>query len=103
MKDPEGSPFSANVNGSSINIDIPAQGSVPLTVLFRPDEAGEVKGEVQIKLQDVSTPEVTIPVKGVGRVLTGHGGGCSATGMGGASLLAMLTLLGLHSRRQRRE
>ncbi|MFY0522969.1 MYXO-CTERM sorting domain-containing protein [Archangium gephyra] len=103
MKEPDGSPFSANVNGSSNSIDIPAQGSVPLTVLFRPDKAGEVTGEVQIKLQDASTPEVTLPVKGVGQFLTGRGGGCSATGMGSASLLAMLTLLGLHSRRRRRE
>jgi MYXO-CTERM domain-containing protein len=105
MKNTADSPFSANVNGAA-SVDIPGQGSIQLTVSFRPDKAGDVTDEVQIMLQDnPTTPEVTVAVKGSGRLLTAHGGGCSATstGLGSAGLLAMLTLLGLHSRRRRRE
>jgi MYXO-CTERM domain-containing protein len=107
IKNGSGSPFSADVNGSVNNIDIPAQGSIKLNVTFLPAKVGGVEDEVQVMLQDVATPEVTVSVKGVGQILTGRGGAegcsCGSTGMGSTGLLAMLTLLGLRSRRRRQE
>ena len=74
------------------------------TVTFRPNEVGEATGEILIKLQDDARPEVTIPAKGVGRILTGRGMGCVSGGAeaGSASVLALLALLGLRSHRRRR-
>ncbi|EPX56000.1 hypothetical protein D187_008255 [Cystobacter fuscus DSM 2262] len=99
-----GSPFSAKVGPSGL--DIPAQGSATFQVEFEPKAPGDVEDQVLIKLQDSTTADVVLTVKGAGRILSGHGNGvgCSAGGAwGSASVLALLTLVGLRSRRRRRE
>ncbi|WP_198316727.1 choice-of-anchor D domain-containing protein [Cystobacter fuscus] len=104
MQGQTGSPFSTNVGASGL--DIPAQGSATFTVSFDPTDSGNVEDKVLIKLQDSSTADMVLTVKGAGRTLSGQGNGlgCSASGAwGSAGVLALLALVGLRSRRRRRE
>ncbi len=101
LKTLEGSPFA--LDAKSFAESIPPEGTVTLTVTFDPDKAGEAENEVVVRLQDLSEPEVQIPVKGIGRILTGTGGGCSCgtTEAGSAGMLMLLALVGLGSRRRK--
>ncbi|KFA87783.1 choice-of-anchor D domain-containing protein [Archangium violaceum] len=103
MKALDDSPFVLGTSG--LTGSIPPEGSATFTVTFDPDKAGEVEDEVQVRLQDIAEPEVQISVKGIGRILTGSGGGCAcgSTEAGSAGMLMLLALVGLGSRRRKRE
>ncbi|WNG58169.1 choice-of-anchor D domain-containing protein [Archangium gephyra] len=103
MKALDDSPFVLETSG--LTGSIPPEGSATFTVTFDPDKAGEVEDEVQVRLQDIAEPEVQISVKGIGRILTGSGGGCAcgSTEAGSAGMLMLLALVGLGSRRRKRE
>ncbi|MBM7116149.1 choice-of-anchor D domain-containing protein [Archangium primigenium] len=109
VKEAGASVFHVAENDSVRTFDLGPTGSdtaiATFRVLFKPKEVGETKDEVQIRLQDSVTPEAVIPVEGVGRILTGIGSGCSASGVewGSAGMVTLLTLLGMHARRRRRE
>jgi MYXO-CTERM domain-containing protein len=98
-----------NVDGTPFTLDakaladaIPAGGSATVKVSFAPTKAGAAEGVVEVWLED--SIETTVTVTGIGRALTGQGGGCSsgAGGTGGAALLALLALVSLGTRRRRR-
>ena len=99
----ENSPFA--LDAKRFAESIPPEGTVTFTVTFDPEKAGDAENEVQVRLQDLSEPEVQIRLTGIGRVLTGGGGGCScgSTEAGSAGMLMLLALVGLGSRRRRRE
>ncbi|MFL5352438.1 choice-of-anchor D domain-containing protein [Archangium sp.] len=102
LKTTEGSPFALGTK--ALADAIPAGGTATFSVAFDPDKAGEASNDVQVYLQGANDPEVVIPVKGVGRAVTGGGGGCSCDSTeaaGSAGLLMLLALVG--SRRQRRQ
>jgi len=84
---------------------IPPEGQATFTVAFNPNQAGEVKNTVEVRLKGQPDTEAVIAVTGHGRALTGSGGGCSTTSLqvGSTALLALLALVGLSSRRRRRE
>ncbi|WPB82027.1 choice-of-anchor D domain-containing protein [Archangium violaceum] len=99
----EGSPFS--LVGDPLDAPIPPGGSVTLKVAFNPLDASEAKNEVQLTLEGDNSPEVRISLTGQGRILVGQGGGCSCgtTEAGSAGMLMLLALVGLGSRRRKRE
>jgi MYXO-CTERM domain-containing protein len=103
LRDLEGSPFILDTK--ALAEPIAPGGTATFSVTFDPDKAGEAANEVQVWLQGDTAAEVLIPVKGIGRAITGSGGGCScgSTEAGTAGLLAMLALMGMSSRRRRRE
>ncbi|WP_158501504.1 choice-of-anchor D domain-containing protein [Vitiosangium sp. GDMCC 1.1324] len=103
LKTLDGTPFA--LGAKALADAIPPGGSTTFTVAFDPDKAGEADNEVQVWLQGETEPEALIPVKGIGRSLTGSGSGCScsSTEAGSAGMLMLLALVGLGSRRRRRE
>jgi MYXO-CTERM domain-containing protein len=95
---------------SALGGGIPPEGSASFTVAFKPQQAGDAANEVQVYLEGESVqvylegesePEVRIPMKGIGRALTGQGSGCACgtTDVGSAGMLA---LVGLSSRQRKR-
>jgi MYXO-CTERM domain-containing protein len=98
----EETPFS--VDGSGLAESIPPGKTATFSVKFKPVKAGEVENMVRVSLQGVTTPELEIPVKGYGQILTGSGSGCTcgSTEAGSAALMALLALVGVSSRRRRR-
>ncbi|MET0404364.1 MAG: choice-of-anchor D domain-containing protein [Cystobacter sp.] len=109
VKKADSSAFHVGANEVVRTYDLGPKGTDTSTAVFRvkfsPKAVGAVDDEVQIKLQDSTTADVVIAVNGVGRILTGHGMGCSAAGAewGGLSLLALLGMRGLRAWRRRRE
>lgn len=97
-----GAPYT--LERDAFNNPIPAGGSATFKVVFAPKSPDAFEDEVQVSLQ-TGEPETTIKVRGNGRSITAGGGGCScgSTEVGTAGMLAMLALVGLSSRRRRRE
>jgi MYXO-CTERM domain-containing protein len=99
------SPFA--LEAKALADPIPSGGSATFTVAFDPDKAGQAENEVQVLLQGETglETEALIPVTGHGRALTGQGGGCScgSTEAGSAGMLMLLAMVGLGSRRRKRE
>ncbi|SEL89107.1 Abnormal spindle-like microcephaly-assoc'd, ASPM-SPD-2-Hydin [Stigmatella aurantiaca] len=96
----EDSPFT--LEAAALASPIPAGGSASFTVTFEPQTTSLAESEVLVRVQGTETPEVRLPVRGQGRSLTGQGGGCSfgSTGVGSASLLALMALWVWGSRRR---
>ncbi|WP_177233603.1 choice-of-anchor D domain-containing protein [Stigmatella erecta] len=94
------SPFT--LEAAALASPIPAEGSASFTVTFAPQTTSLAESEVQVWVQGAETPEVRLPVRGQGRSLTGQGGGCSfgSTGVGSASLMALMALWVWASRRR---
>ena len=103
LKAPAGSPFALETKG--LADPIPVGGSATFSVAFDPDKSGEADNTVLVSLDGRAEAEALISVKGIGRALKGEGGGCScgSTEAGTAGLLTLLALVGLSSRRRRRE
>jgi MYXO-CTERM domain-containing protein len=104
MRDSQGAPFILGTK--ELANAIAPGGTAIFSVDFDPDHAGVVKDEVQVWLQGATEAEALIPVQGQGTDLKSvPPTGCSAstTEAGTAGLLALLTLVGLGSRRRRRE
>ena len=103
LKAGEDAPFILDTK--ALSGGIPPEGTASFTVDFKPQQAGDAANEVQVYLEGEAAPEVQIPVKGIGRSLTGTGSGCSCgtTEAGSAGMLMLLALVGLGSRRRRRE
>ena len=99
----EGTPYTLDTR--SLIDAVQAGATATFTVSFDPQKAGQTDNEVQVALQSETEAEALIPVTGNGRALMGQGGGCSTTHLqvGSTSLLALLALMGLGSRRRRRE
>lgn len=96
----EDSPFT--LEAAALANPIPAGGSTSFMVTFEPQTTSLAESEVLVRVQGTETPEVRLPVRGQGRSLTGQGGGCSfgSTGVGSASLLALMALWVWGSRRR---
>ncbi|HEX8821092.1 MAG TPA: choice-of-anchor D domain-containing protein [Archangium sp.] len=99
-----GSPFT--VDAKPLVDPLPPGASATFSVGFNPDTATLVEDEVQVLVRggnNTQDLEAQLPVKGHGRSLSVDGGGCStgSTNAGGVGILALLTLVGLRSRRRR--
>ncbi|WP_225411737.1 choice-of-anchor D domain-containing protein [Stigmatella hybrida] len=96
----EGSPF--ELDKAALASPIPPNGTASFTVTFAPKTTALAESELFVSVQDVKQPEVRLSVRGQGRSLTGQGGGCSfgSTGVGSASLLALMALWVWASRRR---
>jgi len=103
LRDIEGAPFLLGTKALANAVE--PGGTATFSVDFDPDQPGAVENEVQVWLQGDTEAEVLIPVKGQGKAIIGSGGGCSCgtTETGTAGLMALLALVGLSSRRRRRE
>ena len=97
-----GAPYS--LEKPALDNPLPPEGSATFKVIFTPDSPDAFDDEVWVSIQ-TGEPETTIKVRGNGRDIMAGGGGCScgSTEAGSAGMLMLLALVGLGSRRRRRE
>ncbi len=97
-----GAPYS--LEKSALDNPLPPEGSATFKVIFTPDSPDAFEDDVLVSIQ-TGEPETTIKVRGNGRDIMAGGGGCAcgSTEAGSAGMLMLLALVGLGSRRRRRE
>jgi MYXO-CTERM domain-containing protein len=97
-----GAPYS--LEKPALDNPLPPEGSATFKVIFAPNSPDSFEDEVFVSLK-TGEPETTIKVRGNGRDIMAGGGGCScgSTEAGTAGLLTLLALVGLSSRRWKRE
>ncbi|QRN93350.1 choice-of-anchor D domain-containing protein [Archangium violaceum] len=100
----EGSPFVLDVK--ALADPLPPGATATFTVGFSPEDVGLKEDEVRISLQDDPVADGVIPVTGYGLKREWSGGAgysCNSTEAGSAGMLMLLAMVGLGSRRRRRE
>lgn len=102
LRSTKDSPFALDTH--ELDNPIPGDGGTArITLTFDPSNAGQAENAVLIGLVGVNESEAEVTVKGVGRVLTINGSGCScgATEPGSAGALLLLALAAQRWRRKR--
>lgn len=87
---------------SALSSGLAAGASADFLVGFVPQKAGQSDNEVQVWLLGGTEPEATISVTGVGRDITGIGGGCSTGSTEATGVGLLLVLAGVLQRSRRR-